>query len=683
MPDEGKSRGRRRELIDDAEAFAQATAITTLEEAWAKVLRNGGAAGGDGVTLARFIANAPARLARLRAALVSGRYTPGPIRHVEIPKKDGDMRPLSIPCVADRVAQTSVALTLAPLIDEELEEASFAYRVGRSVQQAVERVRALQRMGHGYLVDADIERFFERVPHDELMARLGETMSNGPTTRLISLWLEHASPSGRGLGQGSPLSPLLANLYLDRLDEAFAARGAHIVRFADDFVILAESRAGADAALAKVERLLGEYGLALNRDKTRVTSFDQGFKFLGHLFVRSMVLAGAAEDGIGEAEALMRRVAAEDARAEAAAWEASETEQVQRAHGLDPGQRILYIASPDRRLSLRNTAFSVEAGIGGPGERAADEPIAWREILALPHQAVDRIELGPQAQAELAALRHALSTDTAVAFVNGHGETLGWLAPVLGHRAARHLAQARHALDDGKRLALARKFVEGRVRNHRALLRRLNRERNDGGVLKALTDLGGLIRAIEKPASLAELLGHEGYAAAVFWPAWGRMLGHGFAFAGRRREGAEDAVNILLNVTAHLLARDVGVALGRAGLHPGIGMLHATDDRRDAGVFDLMEEFRAPLCESVVSLAINTRAIGERDFETRPGGGVRLGSDGYRKMIRVYERAAMREVASRRDGRRRRWRGIMVDQALAVAAHVEGRGTYEPYVLDY
>ena len=148
------------------------------------------------MTLARFMANAPSRLAQLRAALVSGRYTPGLIRHVEIPKKDGEMRPLSIPCVADRVAQTAVALTLAPLIDEELEEASFAYRVGRSVQQAVERVRALQRMGHGYLVDADIERFFERVPDDGLMARLAETMTDGPTTRLIALWLEHAAGHG-------------------------------------------------------------------------------------------------------------------------------------------------------------------------------------------------------------------------------------------------------------------------------------------------------------------------------------------------------------------------------------------------------------------------------------------------------------------------------------------------------
>jgi CRISPR-associated protein Cas1 len=682
MPDEGNIRGPRRELIDDAAVFARVTAIRTLEEAWAKVLGNGGAAGGDGVTLARFMVNAPARLARLRAALLSGSYGPGPIRHVEIPKKDGGARPLAIPSVIDRVAQTAVAMTLAPLIDEELEEASFAYRAGRSVQQAVERVKALRAAGHLYLVDADIERFFERVPHDRLMARLDETMTNGPTTRLIALWLEHGAPDGRGLGQGSPLSPLLANLYLDRLDEAFAGRGARIVRFADDFVILAESRTGAEAALRRVENLLAEHGLALNRDKTRITSFDQGFKFLGHLFVRSMVMTGADDDSVRDAEAAMRRVAAIDAQAEAKAVAAREAEAMQRAHGLDPGQRILYIASADRRLAVRNEAFSVEAGSGGPDWSHAG-PVVWREILALPHQAVDRIELGPEAQAELGTLRHALATDTAIAFVNGHGETLGWLAPALGQRASRHLAQARHALDPSLRLALARKFVDGRLRNHRALLRRLNRDRQDAEVLRALAELNRLIRSIDGPQTLAEVLGHEGHATAVFWPVYGRLFGHGFSFRLRRREGADDPVNIMLNVTTSLLARDVAGALARAGLHPGIGMLHATDDRRDAAVFDLMEEFRAAISESVVAQAINSRAMSQDDFEPRAGGGVRLASEGYQKLIRVYERAARREVASQRDGRRRTWRGIMTDQALRLAAHVEGRESYAPYVLDY
>ena len=270
-----------------------------------------------------------------------------------------------------------------------------------------------------------------------------------------------------------------------------------------------------------------------------------------------------------------------------------------------------------------------------------------------------------------------------MAFVNGHGETLGWLAPRFGPRAGRQLAQAGHALDAPRRLALARKFVEARLRNHRALLRRLNRERQEPEVLRVLAQLNALIRGGAPADTLAGLMGCEGHAAALFWPAFGRLLQDGFAFRLRRRESPTDAVNIMLNVTADLLLRDITVAIDRAGLHPGFGMLHASDDGRDAAVYDLAEEFRAPLSESPVAQAVNGRAISPADFEPGPDGGTRLKPAGYAKMLRVYERSAAREVTSRRDGRRRPWRGIMTDQALALAAHFEGSGVYEPYVREY
>ena len=678
MPDAGQIHGPRRTLIDDAAVFHRAIAPATLDTAWTRVLTNGGAAGGDGIGLRQFQANAPLRLARLRDSLINGGYTPSAIRRVDIPKTHGGVRTLGIPSVIDRVAQTAVLLILGPLLDEEFEDSSFAYRAGRSVQAAVERVRALRAGGQVFLVDADVDGFFDAVPHDRLMVRLGETMTDGPTSQLIGLWLEHAGSNGRGLAQGSPISPVLANLYLDRLDEAFAGAEARIVRFADDFVILTASRADADAALRKVARLLEGQGLRLNADKTRVTSFDQGFHFLGHLFVRSMVMAGQGRDEADAVPALMRQLAARDAQADDRARTDAEREALERSHGLDPGQRVLYVASADRRLALRNQGFSVQAGTSEGGGH-----VVWREILALPHAAVDRIELGPTASATMEALRQGLATDTPIAFVNGHGETQGWLAPRFGPRAARHLAQARHVLDEALRLALARRFVEARIRNHRALLRRLNRERQVPELIKPLAELNRMIRGIDVPVTLSELLGHEEHAAAVFWPAFGRLLDGGVTFRTREREGAGDPVNILLNVTAHLLTRDAAVALERAGLHAGFGLLHGTGDYADGAVYDLMEEFRAPLSESVVAQAVNTRAMSEADFEPRGDGGVRLRSTGYASMIRVYERAVAREVASRRDGKRRTWRGIMLDQALSLAAHVEGRGDYRPYVLDY
>ncbi|MFZ1679654.1 MAG: reverse transcriptase domain-containing protein, partial [Rhizobiaceae bacterium] len=277
-----KTVGPRPVLIRDPLVFAEAFGRSRLTEAWSRVWRNGGAAGGDRVSVGEFAGHVVGRLADLAHDLERGTYAPGPLRRVMVPKRSGGERALDIPCVRDRVAQTALAMTLGPMLDREFEESSFAYREGRSVQQAVRRVSYLRTLGLTHVVDADIADFFPSVPHDALMARLAESMTEGPASLVVSQWLEHWGENGRGLAQGSPLSPLLANLYLDRLDEAFAGEGARIVRFADDFLILCRSPGGAGEAQAQAERLLARAGLALNREKTRVTDFDAGFRFLGH-----------------------------------------------------------------------------------------------------------------------------------------------------------------------------------------------------------------------------------------------------------------------------------------------------------------------------------------------------------------------------------------------------------------
>jgi len=665
-----------RPRLSDRVLFKAATQPQSLDAAWARVRANAGAAGGDGVTIDAFGKAADRHLARLRTAMLDGTYRPRPLRRVTIPKPSGGERGLTIPSVQDRVAQTAVAQALAPALDAEFEDSSFGYRAGRSVQDAVRLVTDLRKAGLHHVVDADIASFFDSVPHDRLLDRLAASMDNGPLTALIALWLEHGGVNGRGLAQGSPLSPLLANLYLDRLDEAFARRGARIIRFADDFVILCADRAGAEAALSEARALLRQEGLDLKPEKTRVTSFDQGFRFLGTLFVRSLALA-SPEPPEGETATLMRRLAeADDARQDAAASRA-EAEADERAEGLDRVQRVLYLVSADRRLHIRNQAFSVEVGSGDPGEAPR-----WRETLALPHQEVDRVEIGPAAEATPAALRHALATGTPIAFTNGFGETLGWVSPGLSPHAARHLAQARHTLDAGLRLDLARRFVDGRLRNQRALLRRLNRDKQSGAVTQALAGLNRILRELPGAQTVPEVMGQEGRAAALFWPAFGALLDHGFGFT-RRERVRPDAANLLLNAAASLLLRDAAIAVQRAGLHPGFAVLHGTENHRDSTAFDLAEEFRAPLVESVVAQAVNNRAVALDSFEALDAGRLRFRPAGYTALLRAYERAAEREVRSARDGRRHTWRGIMLEQARAIATHVEGRGPYLPYVMDY
>jgi CRISPR-associated protein Cas1 len=667
--------------LDGVALFQDATSVAGLTEGWKRVWANQGAAGGDGVRLQQFASGAADRLVQLSRSLREGSYRPGPIRLVEIPKKSGGRRRLSIPPIACRVAQSAVALRLAPELDREFEEASFGYRQGRGVADAVRRVETLRRAGYVWTVDADIDDFFDTIPIDRLVDRLTRSITESPLVELIARWLEHGAERGRGIAQGSPLSPLLANLYLDDLDEALDRDGLRLVRYADDFVVLAKDRPAAEAGLDRVQAILARHGLALDRDKTRIRGYDDGLRFLGTVFVRGWAMASPEPDGEaarpGSIEALLTQIARQDEAAERRAAEAAEAETAIRAAGLDRGLRLLHIGEPGRRLALRNLSFAVHEAAERRG------PDGDGELVAIHPSRIDRIELGPRCEADFEALKHAVSSGIPVALLDGHGSTLGQLAPVLAPRAGRHLAQARHALDPGKRLDLARILVAGRIANQRAALRRVNHRRGLAGVDDAASRLGHILRKVPTAGSVEMAMGFEGEATAVYWPAWGSLLLNGFAFGPRRRRAAADPVNIALDLLSGQLARDVGAILLSVGLHPGFGMLHTTSDGRDACVYDLMEEFRAALVESVVLTAINGGRVTLDMVQHLPDGACRLSRAAVSALIRAYEERCEGAVTSPRSGRRVAWRRLMREQAEAYAAHVEDRQQYRAHVLDH
>lgn len=656
--------------VDGSALFAQACAISGLMAGWSKVAANAGAAGGDRVTIPVFAANLDQRLIRLSQALREGSYRPGPLRHVAIPKASGGTRRLAIPCIADRVAQSAVAQALSPALEEEFEDASYGYRPGRGVADAVRRVEALRRQGFVWTLDADIEAYFDTIPIDRLSDRLARVVTESPLLALVGLWLEHGAVMGRGLPQGSPLSPLLANLYLDELDEALFRDGLRIVRYADDFVVLAKDRPDAEAAQKRAEAVLKQAGLRLNPGKTAIRGYDDSLRFLGHVFIRGWAVKSEEEaDPFADA---LRRVAETDREAERAI--AGEEEQL--AAGYDRGLRLLHVRGKGRALRLRNQSFSVHAA---PEELV---PGASPELAAIHATRLDRIELGPSVEADFDTLRHALAHAIPVAFVNGHGDLVGQLAPALSPHAGRHLAQARHHLDPALRLDLARAIVGGRIANQRSLLRRLNHRRGLATVARCCVALTGILRRLAGIADLDTLRGWEGAATKLYWRAWNELLLNGFTLPRRVRRQAQDPVNIALDMTAGLLIRDMAAIVLSTGLHPGFGTLHATSDLRDACVYDLVEEFRAGLCESVVLTSLNGKRIAPDDFSRLPDGRWHMARDAGDALIRAYEDRCERPVLVPRLGRRMSWRRLMRAQAELYAAHVEGRATYEPYVLD-
>lgn len=680
----------------EANLFEQVTRLDQLENAWDRVRTNAGCSGTDGMTVEMFGQRAGVRLLGLQRQLREGTYRPQRLRLFDIPKPDGSMRRLAVPAVLDRIAQTAVAQALTPLIDPSLEDVSFAYRRGRSVRQAVQTIRRYREQGFEWVVEGDIERYFDRIPHQPLLEKVEQRLLGAAgadaVVDLISLWLEAGSMSldnsGVGIPQGSPLSPLLSNLYLDTIDEYFVASHAQLrlVRFADDFVILTRGQEKAVQALEEMRRLLDAHGLGLNAEKTRIVSFDHGFRFLGHLFVRSIIMPSpksAEEDGSGveTGEQLLRWIAGKDAEQAAAESKLA----AERAAGLEPGLRVLYILEPGRVLSLRNQAFTVvQQGLGG-----RDQAFTGRqELIAIPFRRVDRIEIGPACAADDEAVRHALANDTIIHYVSASGETIGVLAPPTTEHAGLHLAQARTVLNDDARVDLARRIVEGRLRNQRALLHRLNRRRQNANLVQPLAKLNRIIRRLAVANDVPALLGHEGAATALYWPALALMVQADWALAmrsrfKRQRRPAADAFNVVLNYLAALLGRDLLVLAQRHGLHPGYGALHSASDGEHACIYDLMEEFRAPLAEGLAIYLFNNRILHEDMFATPVEDTIRLGREGHPPLIRGYEGWLDREIKSPRTKKRIQWRRLMEEQIVAYARHCRGEELYQPYVMDY
>ncbi|MGH6814985.1 MAG: reverse transcriptase domain-containing protein [Hyphomicrobiaceae bacterium] len=253
----------------------------TLREAWRRVRANKGGPGRDGVTLETFAQTLDGRIAALSAALLRETYKPGKLLRIAIAKPNGGRRQLAIPNVVDRLAQTAALVVLGPELDRRMSTASFAYRPKRSVADAIAAVEAAFAAGLVWTLDADLDKFFDRIAHRRLLDELAIWIEEDGVLRLFMSWLRTFSMWGRGIAQGSPVSPLLANLFLHPLDRLAAAHGVVMVRYADDFVALAARKGTLEETQKMIVDVLQRRGLKLNAPKTRVVPPGQPFVFLG------------------------------------------------------------------------------------------------------------------------------------------------------------------------------------------------------------------------------------------------------------------------------------------------------------------------------------------------------------------------------------------------------------------
>jgi len=263
-------------------------------KAFKAVKKNRGAAGIDKVSIKMFEQNRDENLTRLMKDLKCGNYQPLPLMRRYIPKAPGKFRPLGIPAVRDRVAQEVIRRLIEPYFEPYFSNQSFGFRPHRSCHDAIRELRRLWKLGYRIVLDADIKGFFDNIPHALIMKLVAKRIADGNILRIIQRFLssgvmENGALRKTSLGtpQGGVISPLLANIVLDILDNELAFYGYAFVRYADDFIVLAKSTAEIEKALELVRGVIEEkLGLQLSPEKTIITSFVGGFDFLGFHFSR-------------------------------------------------------------------------------------------------------------------------------------------------------------------------------------------------------------------------------------------------------------------------------------------------------------------------------------------------------------------------------------------------------------
>jgi len=325
-----------------------------LTEAWHKVRvrSNSDTAGVDGVTISQFQRYLFSNLKTLQRDLRRRRYRPQPVKRIYISKPDGSKRPLGILTVRDRIVQRAVLNVIEPLFEADFVETSYGFRPGRSVEMALEQVARLAEQGHEWVVDLDIEDFFESINLKKLYALIAKKVKDRELRRIIRSWLEAETVTvqrngllkreeARGLLQGGVISPLLANVYLDRFDKLAHGKGLKVVRYADDILILCRTERQARRALKLARKLLAKLDLKLNPHKTQIVHLERGLSFLGETLL--------LEPGARGHRRLMRLVEQAEAEIDQLQEQESREQQKEQEIAID-GEREGRLAGPEPTL---------------------------------------------------------------------------------------------------------------------------------------------------------------------------------------------------------------------------------------------------------------------------------------------------------------------------------------------
>lgn len=569
-----------------------------------------------------------------------GDYHPPPLFAQLIPKKDGSMRTLAVAPLFDRVLQKAAALVISPCVDAILYHRSYAYRKGRSRQQARYDIQQAYQEGYRWIYESDVDDFFDAIDRDQLIKRLTAIFGHDPLFPFIQRWLSsdvilngQRIERKKGIPQGSPLSPVLANFILDDFDTDLESRGFRLVRFADDFIILCKSRIEAELAAEQVKNSLAELGLSINQEKSHIVSLEQGFKFLGYLFQNEW-----AVDIGGNADATQTH-AKNELPANAPAWLAALGAEIptsiEEQHNEDIGLigrmnqegSFLTIAGESSMLSLEN----------------AQVVISQNDVItySIPLGHLAGILLFGNHHLTTPLMKACLSEAVPVHFADrmGHYEGALWKRQPIDHSYKGWFVQLQHFDNEEFALILSKATVESRLHN---MQRKLQRHHKRPVVLTALKKIVSMKQKVTHTQNLKRLLGIEGIATREYFAALADILPDWCEFKGRNRRPPKDPFNVLLSYGFTWLYAHADSILQSHGFLTWKGYYHQTSSGHAALASDVIESYRH-LIEHAALKAVNMRMIQLDDFRYE-NDHLRLGSDGRRNFIRLLEKEFMRPI---------------------------------------
>lgn len=683
-------------FLPAASALELAARREVLSAALDHVVEQSEAAGEDGVTPKAFAESADRRLGDLARDLATGRLQPSALTGFLQPKDDGGVRPLAVPTVRDRVAQRAVAEVLSPAIDTLLDDSSYAYRKGLSRAGAARAIERAYAEGFRFVLDADIEAFFDSVPWKRLFEKLAALFPLDPSLLgLLAGWVKapvvfdgrtiDRAKLRRGLPQGAAISPLLANLYLDELDEELTREGFRLVRYADDFVVLARDIAEAREAREAAQKALAGLGLALNEEDTALRSMDAGFTYLGYLFVRSLVLESPKEgDEATEPPKLLmpddvpawswiaqvpllrlRELVAEGGGSGRRRRQVRVVPLASAAPTSLPATRPLYVTSPEARLRLDRGSVVIEVGESEP-----------RRVPV--HGISHAVFFGP-ARLTVPLLVSLADAEVPSFFCRRSGELRAMVSPHGSADWTLWMQQARHAEDEAMRLRFAREVVAAKLHNQATLAVRFGWKGSD----KLAEDLRALEQRTANLENVEGLLGLEGRGSALYFAALVDSLPEEWAFRGRKRNPSPDPVNALLSFGYTMLHHHLASALVASGLNPRIGLFHRERGTHCALASDLQEELRWLVDAEVWDQLSRGRAKPEEFTVPASGSGPCWMSHDLRdRYVGDLERRLNNEFTPPGREETSTYRLFLAEQARQIAQLVRGERTlYQPLRL--